>query len=168
MGGLSEAEKKTKISERLNESYNKYKSSCSSRLDLERKIDGDFTAEENQYKEEDKIKLYYLEEKRKILDDFYDIQLKEAKKKEEELNEKLIQNMLQQQKTLQELQNKASQEQQQRQKEQNEAIQNLINEHNKNIESMRNEALQQQRRYEEQQRKAEKESRQLSFYIIDF
>ena len=161
MGGLSEAEKKKKINERLTESYNKYKSSCTSRLELERKIDGDFTTEENEYKEENNIKIYYLEEKRKVLDDFSDLQLKESKKKEAELNEKLIKSMLEQQKALQELQNKSSQEQQQRQKEQNEAIQKLINEHNKNIESMRNEALQQQRRYEEQQRKAEKESRQL-------
>jgi hypothetical protein len=82
---LSEADKKKKINERLNEWYNKYKSSCSSRLDLERKIDGDFTAEENRYKEEDKVKVYYLEEKRKILDDFYDMQLKEAKKKKKNL-----------------------------------------------------------------------------------
>ena len=99
-------EGKQKIFKRLNESYNKYKSSYSSRLELERKIDGDFSAEENQYKDEANIKLYYLEEKRKILDDYYDAQLKEAKKKETELNEKLIKNMLEQQKALQELKNK--------------------------------------------------------------
>ena len=180
MGGLSETEKKSKISKRLEDVYTKYKDICTSRLDLNRKIETELTTDEKKFLEESNINIYFLQEKNNYLNDFSDylmdkkqkelIEKNEKKekeltennaKREKELTEKFQQNILQQQQAIQELQNKFNLDQQKLQKEQSDTIKNLMTQHTQNIEKMRAEAIEQQKRYDEQQKKAERENREL-------
>ena len=70
MGGISTAEKKKAVQTKIKDTYNAVKAQCTTRYEVESKIDESLDSDMREYIEDLEVRTFFNEEKRKILDDF--------------------------------------------------------------------------------------------------
>lgn len=159
MGGISTAEKKEAVQKKIKDTYNAVKAQCTTRYEVESKIDDSLTSDMREYIEDLEVRTFFNEEKRKILDDFMKDLLKNESEKSQKFQQELLTKTMEFQEKIKEMEKNNMKALENDRKEQNEKLEKILSSHMKNIEDMKAESKAQQAKFENQRKEYERESK---------
>ena len=159
MGGISTAEKKEAVQKKIKDTYNAVKAQCTTRYEVESKIDDSLTSDMREYIEDLEVRTFFNEEKRKILDDFMKDLLKNESEKSNKFQQELLTKTMEFQEKIKEMEKNNMKALEDDRKKQNENLEKILSSHMKNIEDMKAESKAQQAKFENQRKEYERESK---------